>query len=305
MMSTCAAIFATTAGWRYVFPSTMVPTRMRGTRAASAASVLHDSSMAPSRSFVLGMSWPVTQAMSHLVASRCRQRSSTPDQVWAPMLVKRPKRMSVSFLVSIPPVILSQLGSSFPPLWHILHSEPRENRDAFRNQPPLRGTTWARARSAEPRGRRPADRSGGLREHLGAPPPQPRGPSRGSAHCAFRRGPPAPPRPAGDGAAAGEWEGGGGPGARSGGRLRREGIAGFRDGGGRRAGLHSGGAGWSAGPPSPDGPDDPCDLRCSRDQARERLHRLRALGFDDIVLVTGNHDAAQLQELHELTVSSR
>jgi len=30
-----------------------------------------------------------------------------------------------------------------------------------------------------------------------------------------------------------------------------------------------------------------------------------SLGFDDIVLVTGNHDAAQLQELHELTVSSR
>jgi len=55
MMSTCAAIFATTAGWRYVLPSTMVPTRMRGTRAARALSVLHDSSMTPSRSFVFGM----------------------------------------------------------------------------------------------------------------------------------------------------------------------------------------------------------------------------------------------------------
>src|SRR5437773_3206235 len=96
MMSTCAAIFATTAGWRYVFPSTMVPTRMRGTRAASALRVLHDSSMAPSRSFVLGMKWSVTQPMSHPVASMCRQRSSTPDQVWAPMLVNRPKRMSLS-----------------------------------------------------------------------------------------------------------------------------------------------------------------------------------------------------------------
>src|SRR5207244_1561782 len=95
MMSTCAAIFATTAGWRYVLPSTMVPTRMRGTRAASALSVLHDSSMAPSRSFVLGMKWSVTQPMSHPVASMCRQRSSTPDQVWAPMLVNRPKRMSL------------------------------------------------------------------------------------------------------------------------------------------------------------------------------------------------------------------
>ena len=55
MMSTWAAIFATTAGWRYVLPSTMVPTRIRGTSAASALSVLHDSSMAPSRSFVFGM----------------------------------------------------------------------------------------------------------------------------------------------------------------------------------------------------------------------------------------------------------
>src|SRR3989304_2312487 len=34
--------------------------------------------------------------MSHPVASMCRQRSSTPAQVWAPMLVNRPKRMSVS-----------------------------------------------------------------------------------------------------------------------------------------------------------------------------------------------------------------
>ena len=55
MMSTWAAIFATMAGWRYVLPSTMVPTRIRGTSAASALSVLHDSSMAPSRSTVFGM----------------------------------------------------------------------------------------------------------------------------------------------------------------------------------------------------------------------------------------------------------
>src|SRR6266508_1122678 len=80
-----------------VFPSTMVPMRRRGTRAASPASVLHDSSMVPSRSFVFGMKWSVTQAMSHLVASRCRQRSSTPDQVWPPILVNRPKRMSFSY----------------------------------------------------------------------------------------------------------------------------------------------------------------------------------------------------------------
>src|SRR3989442_2522578 len=80
----------------------MVPTRTRGTRAASALSVLHDSSMAPSRSFVFGMKWSVTQPMSHPVASMCRHRSSTPDQVWAPMLVNRPKRMSVSSSKALP-----------------------------------------------------------------------------------------------------------------------------------------------------------------------------------------------------------
>src|SRR5260370_36153254 len=96
MMSTCAAIFATTAGWRYVFLRTMVPTRIRGTRAASALSVLHDSSIGRSRSGVFGMKWSATHAMSHPVRSRCRHRSTTPDQVCIPMLVNTPKRMSPS-----------------------------------------------------------------------------------------------------------------------------------------------------------------------------------------------------------------
>ena len=52
--------------------------------------------------------------------------------------------------------------------------------------------------------------------------------------------------------------------------------------------------------PSPDGPDDPCDLKCPRDVARERLHRLRGLGFDDVVLVPRRHDAEHLQELRAL-----
>jgi hypothetical protein len=96
MMSTWAAILATTAGWRYVLPSTIVPTRIRGTSAASALSVLHDSSIAPPRSLVLGMKWSVTHAMSQPDRSRCCHSSSTPDQVCAPMLVNRPKRISVS-----------------------------------------------------------------------------------------------------------------------------------------------------------------------------------------------------------------
>ncbi|PYN43791.1 MAG: 5,10-methylene tetrahydromethanopterin reductase [Candidatus Rokuibacteriota bacterium] len=105
--------------------------------------------------------------------------------------------------------------------------------------------------------------------------------------------------------AARDFDGWVGSGARSSWRLLREGIARFRDLSGRRAVVTNVVAHLDGNPRSPDGPDDGCDLRCSRDQARERLHRLRALGFDDIVLVTRNHDAAHLQELHELTVSSR
>jgi hypothetical protein len=52
--------------------------------------------------------------------------------------------------------------------------------------------------------------------------------------------------------------------------------------------------------PSPDGPDDHCDLACPRHVAAERLHRLRDLGFDDVVLVTRRHDAAHLCELRAL-----
>src|SRR5512145_1769866 len=72
----------------------MVPTRMRGTSAASALSELHASSIAPSRSLVFGRKWSVTQPMSQPVASMCFQRSSTPGQVCIPMLVNRPKRIS-------------------------------------------------------------------------------------------------------------------------------------------------------------------------------------------------------------------
>src|SRR5881628_1595031 len=59
--STCAAIFASTAGCRYVLPDTIVPTRSLGTAAAGAAR---------------------------------RQRSSTASHVVLPIPVKIPKRMS-------------------------------------------------------------------------------------------------------------------------------------------------------------------------------------------------------------------
>src|SRR6266542_1043447 len=38
---------------------------------------------------------------------------------------------------------------------------------------------------------------------------------------------------------------------------------------------------------------------------RERMHRLREWGYDDIVLVPGRHEAAHLQQLRELCLSSR
>ena len=68
----------------------MVPTCNRGTSAASAVSVLQPSSIAPSRSLVLGMKWSVTHATSHFVASVCFHSSRTAGHVWLPMLVKIP-----------------------------------------------------------------------------------------------------------------------------------------------------------------------------------------------------------------------
>jgi hypothetical protein len=39
--------------------------------------------------------------------------------------------------------------------------------------------------------------------------------------------------------------------------------------------------------------------------ARERLHHLCTLGFDDVVLVVRRHDAPYLTDLRELTDSAR
>jgi alkanesulfonate monooxygenase SsuD/methylene tetrahydromethanopterin reductase-like flavin-dependent oxidoreductase (luciferase family) len=104
--------------------------------------------------------------------------------------------------------------------------------------------------------------------------------------------------------AAREFDGWVGSGARSSWRALREGIARFRDLGGRRAVATNVVVQLDSQAPSPEGPDDPCDLKCPRDVARERLHRLGKLGFDDVVLVTRRHDAAHLGELRELTLSS-
>jgi alkanesulfonate monooxygenase SsuD/methylene tetrahydromethanopterin reductase-like flavin-dependent oxidoreductase (luciferase family) len=105
--------------------------------------------------------------------------------------------------------------------------------------------------------------------------------------------------------AAREFDGWVGSGARSSWRALREGIARFRDLGGKRAVVTNVVAQVDSATASPDGPDDPCDLRCPRDVARERLRRLCALGYDDVVLVPRRHDAAHLDELHALALSAR
>jgi len=105
--------------------------------------------------------------------------------------------------------------------------------------------------------------------------------------------------------AAREFDGWVGSGARSSWRALREGIAKFRGLGGRRAVVTNVVAQLDSPSPSPDGPDDPCDLKCPPDIARERLHRLCELGYDDVVIVTRRHEADYLKELRELTVSAR
>src|SRR6266508_4113060 len=105
--------------------------------------------------------------------------------------------------------------------------------------------------------------------------------------------------------AAREFDGWIGSGGRSSWRALREGIARFRNLGGKRAVVTNVRVALDSTTPSPDGPDDPCDLKCPRDVARDRLHRLRELGFDDIVLAPGRHEAEHLLELRELAQSSR
>ena len=105
--------------------------------------------------------------------------------------------------------------------------------------------------------------------------------------------------------AAKEFDGWVGSGARSTWGLLRQGIARFRDLGGKRAVVTNVVVDLEQKTPSPSGADDPFDLKCPRDIARERLHHLCALGFDDIVMVVRRHDAPYLHELRDLAVSAR
>ena len=100
--------------------------------------------------------------------------------------------------------------------------------------------------------------------------------------------------------AAREFDGWVGSGARSSWRLIAEGIARFRALGGKRAVLTNVVVRLDAERPSPNGPDDPFDLIGPRSVALERLGHLKALGFDDVVLVPARHEAPYLEELRAL-----
>jgi alkanesulfonate monooxygenase SsuD/methylene tetrahydromethanopterin reductase-like flavin-dependent oxidoreductase (luciferase family) len=105
--------------------------------------------------------------------------------------------------------------------------------------------------------------------------------------------------------AAKEFDGWVGSGARSTWGLLHQGIARFRELGGKRAVVTNVVVDLEQKTPSAAGPDDPFDLKCPRDVARDRLHHLARLGFDDVVLVVRRHDAGYLQELRALTDSAR
>jgi alkanesulfonate monooxygenase SsuD/methylene tetrahydromethanopterin reductase-like flavin-dependent oxidoreductase (luciferase family) len=105
--------------------------------------------------------------------------------------------------------------------------------------------------------------------------------------------------------AAKEFDGWVGSGARSTWGLLQRGIERFRELGGKRAVVTNVVVDLEQPTPSPAGPNDPFDLKCPRDVARERLRHLCALGFDDVVLVVRRHDAAYLRDLRNLTVTAR
>ena len=100
--------------------------------------------------------------------------------------------------------------------------------------------------------------------------------------------------------AAKEFDGWIGSGARSSWRLIGEGIRRFRGFGGRRAVLTNVNVRLDEGAPSPSGPDDPFDLVGPREIVLERIRHVKALGFDDLVLVAPRHDPAHLEALRAL-----
>jgi alkanesulfonate monooxygenase SsuD/methylene tetrahydromethanopterin reductase-like flavin-dependent oxidoreductase (luciferase family) len=99
--------------------------------------------------------------------------------------------------------------------------------------------------------------------------------------------------------AATEFDGWIASGARGSWRLLADGIERFRIFGGKRAVVTNILAGFQP-EPSPDGPDDAVTLLGPPVVVAERLQRLFALGFDDVVLVPRDHDLPHLAEFRAL-----
>ena len=100
--------------------------------------------------------------------------------------------------------------------------------------------------------------------------------------------------------AAREFDGWVGSGARSSWQKVTDGIARFRSLGGKRAILTNVVVRLDSPTASPEGPDDPFDLACPPEIARQRVARIRSLGYDDLVLVSRRHDEAHLRQLRGL-----
>jgi alkanesulfonate monooxygenase SsuD/methylene tetrahydromethanopterin reductase-like flavin-dependent oxidoreductase (luciferase family) len=99
--------------------------------------------------------------------------------------------------------------------------------------------------------------------------------------------------------AATEFDGWIASGARANWRLLADGIERFRIFGGKRAVVTNILAGFQT-EPSPDGAEDAVTLLGPPAVVSERLQRLFALGFDDVVLVPRHHDLQRLAELRAL-----
>jgi alkanesulfonate monooxygenase SsuD/methylene tetrahydromethanopterin reductase-like flavin-dependent oxidoreductase (luciferase family) len=100
--------------------------------------------------------------------------------------------------------------------------------------------------------------------------------------------------------AAREFDGWVGSGARSSWQKVTDGIARFRSLGGKRAILTNVVVRLDSPTASPEGPDDPFDLACPPEIARQRVARIKSLGYDDLVLVSRRHDEAHLRQLRGL-----
>ena len=94
MWSTVAAMLASTAGWRYVFPVTSTPTWTRSTHAAMPAIVVQPSRRGDKLRSPSGMKWSGTQTPSHPVRSACAavRTSSLEDCSIASQMLNRMRR---------------------------------------------------------------------------------------------------------------------------------------------------------------------------------------------------------------------